>query len=152
VPTELVDQLQGEAGRYGVWVETLSRSDAELSAVALLSRAEEVEQRDPAYRVELEQWLRTDPAAPDGIPVDAVSGEDPATRPSNWLVRDFLIGQRDPGRPPTAADDDDPPAVERPTVLLLGTSGDDRRAWVQAGRALGRVLLRATAAGLAASR
>jgi hypothetical protein len=151
VPTELVDQLQGEAGTYGVWVETLSRSDAELTAVALLSRAEEVEQRDPAYRAELEQWLRTDPAAPDGIPVDAVSGEDPAARPSNWLLRDFLVGQRAPGRPPAAADDDDPPAVERPTVLLLGTSGDDRRAWVQAGRALGRVLLRATSAGLAAS-
>jgi hypothetical protein len=41
--------------------------------------------------------------------------------------------------------------VERPTVLILGTMGDDRAAWVQAGRALGRVLLRATAAGLVAS-
>jgi hypothetical protein len=151
VPTELVDQLQAEAGAYGVWVETLSGSDAELTAVALLSRAEQVEQQDPGYRAELEQWLRTDPAALDGIPVDAVSGEDPATRPSNWLVRDFLVGQRASGRPPAAGDDDDPPAVQRPTVLLLGTDGDDSRAWVQAGRALGRVLLRATAAGLAAS-
>jgi hypothetical protein len=41
--------------------------------------------------------------------------------------------------------------VERPDVLLLGTMGDDRAAWLQAGVALGRLLLRVTAAGLAAS-
>jgi hypothetical protein len=41
--------------------------------------------------------------------------------------------------------------VERPTVLLLGTTDDDRRAWLDAGRALGRLLLRATASGLVAS-
>jgi hypothetical protein len=151
VPPELLDQLQAEVGAYGVWMETLSQSDAELTAVGLLSRAEEAEQGEPAYRAELEQWLRSDPGAPDGIPVAAVPGEDPATRASNWLIRDFLVGQRGPQRPPVAADDDPAPTVERPTVLLLGTSGDDRPAWVQAGRALGRVLLRATAAGLAAS-
>ncbi len=151
VPPELVDRLQAEAGALGVWVQTVSQSDAELTAVALLSRAEEVEQRDPAYRAELEQWLRTDRDATDGIPVDAVPEEDPATRPSNWLIRDFLVGQRVPQPPPVAADDDPPPAVERPTVLMLGTNGDGRYDWVQAGRALGRVLLRATAAGLAAS-
>ncbi|WP_093578410.1 hypothetical protein [Geodermatophilus amargosae] len=33
----------------------------------------------------------------------------------------------------------------------MGTDGDDRAAWSTAGRALGRVLLEATAAGLAAS-
>src|SRR6185312_4888960 len=44
-----------------------------------------------------------------------------------------------------------PPAVERPTVILLGTGSDSRAAWLASGRALGRVLLRATAAGLAAS-
>ncbi|MCU1606459.1 MAG: hypothetical protein JWP46_2924 [Modestobacter sp.] len=126
----------------------LSQTDAELTAVALLSRAEEVEQREPGYRAELDQWLRTDPGAPDGIPVEAVP-EDPAT--SNWLIRDFLVGQRVSQQRTVPADDDPAPAVERPTVLLMGTSGDDRYAWVQAGRALGRVLLRATVAGLAAS-
>ena len=44
-----------------------------------------------------------------------------------------------------------PPDVERPTVVLMGTDGDDRYAWLLAGRALGRVLLGATAAGVAAS-
>jgi hypothetical protein len=33
----------------------------------------------------------------------------------------------------------------------MGTADDDRRAWLHAGRALGRLLLLATAQGLAAS-
>ena len=41
--------------------------------------------------------------------------------------------------------------MERPTVVLLGTENDDRRAWLLAGRALGRLLLRATTEGVAAS-
>ena len=151
VPARLIDQVQSEAGQYGVWVQEIVREDAELVTVFLLNRAEEAEQSDPAYRAELEVWLRTDPEAVDGIPVDAVPGDDPAARPSNWLIRDFLVGQRVAQPPAPVADDDPPPPVERPAVLLLGTMGDDRAAWVQAGRALGRMLLRLTAAGLAAS-
>jgi hypothetical protein len=151
VPGEMIDRLQADAAEYGVWTETVSREDAELVTVVLLNRAEEAEQGDPAYRAELEAWLRTDPDAVDGVPVDAVSGDDPAARPSNWLIRDFLVGQRVEQHPAPVDDDAPPPAVERPAVLLLGTMGDDRSAWVQAGRALGRVLLRLTAAGLAAS-
>jgi len=151
VPAGLVDRLQTEAGEHGVWVVDVSRADAELVTVSLLDRAEEAEQRDPAYRRELEAWLRTDPDAVDGVPVGAVPEDDPAARPSNWLVRDFMVGRRVDQRPAPVDDDDPPPPVERPAVLLLGTMGDDRTAWVQAGRALGRVLLRVTAAGLAAS-
>src|SRR5688500_6649760 len=111
-----------------------------------------MEQGDPAYRAELERWLRTDPGAEDGVPVDAVPSGDPHARPSNWLIRDFVVGQREQ-RPFLEAGDPDapPPDVERPTVVLLGSDGDDRYAWLQSGRALGRFLLLATAAGLAAS-
>src|SRR3712207_7496304 len=55
---------------------------------------------------------------------------------SNWLIRDFLAGQRTAQPPAAVADDDPPPTVERPAVLLMGTMGDDRAAWVQVGRAL----------------
>src|SRR3954469_25506855 len=151
VPADLLDSLQREASSYGVWVEQVSSNDAELVVAHLLSRAEQAEQADAAYRAELDSWMRTDPAAPDGVPVAAVPGDDPAARPSNWLVRDFLVGQRTPEPPRPVADDDPPPPAERPAVLLLGRMGDDRAAWVQAGRALGRVLLRLTVAGLAAS-
>ncbi|HEY4625374.1 MAG TPA: nitroreductase family protein [Blastococcus sp.] len=152
VPTELVDRLQEEASFYDTWVKSITRSEEEVATVFLISRAEEMEQGDPAYRAELESWLRTDPGAVDGVPVEAVPSGDPHARPSNWLIRDFIVGQREqhtflePGDP-----DAPPPEVERPTVVLMGTDGDDRYSWLQAGRALGRLLLHATASGVAAS-
>ena len=152
VPDELVDRLQRAAAEQGTWVKSITRSEEEVATVFLISRAEEMEQGDPAYMAELQSWMRTDPAAVDGVPVEAVPADDPRTRPSNWLIRDFAAGQREqheflePGDPAAP-----PPDVERPSVVLMGTEGDDRYAWVLAGRALGRVLLLATAAGLAAS-
>ncbi|MEU2348503.1 hypothetical protein [Modestobacter sp. NPDC049651] len=152
VPVDLLDRLQAEAGGYGVWWSRVSDRDAELTTVFLIDRAEQVEQGDAAYREELQRWVRTDPAALDGVPVAALPDEAPGSRPSNWTIRDFLVGRHEPTAPAVPVrDDDPPPAVERPAVVLLGTMTDDRPAWVQAGRALGRVLLRLTAAGLAAS-
>ncbi len=152
IPADLIDRLQAEAGRFGTWCKSITRSEEEVATVFLISRAEEIEQGDPAYVAELQSWLRTDPAAVDGVPVEAVPAGDPHARPSNWLIRDFVVGSREahaflPGGDPDAP----PPEVERPAVLLMGTDGDDRRAWLEAGRALGRLLLRATAAGVAAS-
>jgi nitroreductase len=152
VPDALVDRLQAEARAFDTWVKPITRSEEEVATVFLISRAEEMEQGDPAYVAELQRWLRTDPAAVDGVPVEAVPSGDPHARPSNWLIRDFVVGDRDQ-HPFLAGGDPEapPPDVERPTVVLMGTEDDDRRAWLQAGRALGRVLLHATAGGLAAS-
>jgi len=151
VPAEVLDRLQAEAAAFGVWVKPITDSEEEVATVFLISRAEELEQGEPAYRAELEQWLRTDPGAPDGVPVEAVPGTDPATRASNWLIRDFVVGTRTSAEHATVDTDAPPPPVERPAVLLMGSMNDDRRAWLEAGRALARVLLRATGAGLVAS-
>jgi nitroreductase len=152
VPGELVDRLQRVAGEYGTWVKPITRSEEEVATVFLISRAEEMEQGDPAYVSELQRWMRTDPTAEDGVPVEAVPPDDPQARPSNWLIRDFVVGQREPHVFLAAGDPDaTPPEVERPDVVLMGTEADDRYAWLLAGQALGRVLLLATAAGVAAS-
>ncbi|MGY1815661.1 Acg family FMN-binding oxidoreductase [Blastococcus sp. SYSU D00820] len=153
VPVELLEELQRAAGTFSVWFKPITESDEEVATVFLISRAEEIEQGEPEYVEELQQWLRTDPAAVDGIPVGAVPEEDPATRPSNWLIRDFVVGSRPADRSPFHNPDPDapPPVPERPVVVLMGTDNDDRLAWLTAGRALGQVLLRATVAGLASS-
>jgi hypothetical protein len=154
VPRDLVDRLQHEAARFGTWVKPITRSEEEIATVFLISRAEEMEQSDPAYLAELQSWMRTDPGSVDGVPVEAVPSEDPQTRPSNWLIRDFVVGQREVSQSPfiEAGDADaPPPEVEHPAVVLMGTEADDRYSWLLAGRALGRVLLHATAAGVAAS-
>jgi nitroreductase len=153
VPPELLDRLQAVAAAYDTWFKPISASDEEVTTSALVARAEEIEQGDPAYLAELERWLRTDPDAIDGVQVETVPAGDPHERPSNWLVRDYIVGHR-PAHSvflPEGDPDAPPPEVERPTVILMGTENDDRYAWVQAGRALGRVLLVATAEGLAAS-
>jgi nitroreductase len=153
VPAGLVGRLQADAGRHGVWIKQITESEEEVATVFLISRAEEIERGDPDYVAELQRWLRTDPTAEDGVPVDAVLSEDPATRPSNWLIRDFVVGSREAQSAflPEDAADAPPPTVERPTVVLLGTDSDDRTAWLLSGQALGRLLLQATAEGLAAS-
>ena len=151
LPAQLLDRLQAEAGAFGVWFKPVTRSEEEVATVFLIDRAEEMEQSDPAYLAELQSWLRTDPAAVDGVPVEAVPSGDPHQRPSNWTIRDFVVGTRPHGVGAAHDADAPPPEVERPTVVLMGTDGDDRYDWLQAGRALGRVLLLATSAGIAAS-
>ncbi|MGY1773790.1 Acg family FMN-binding oxidoreductase [Blastococcus sp. SYSU D00813] len=154
VPAEVVDDLQRSAATFSVWLKPITESDEEVATAFLVSRAEEIEQGEPEYVAELQQWMRTDPAAADGIPVGSVPEADPATRPSNWLIRDFVVGSRPADRSRFHDPDDPsapPPAVERPAVVLMGTDNDDAMAWLTAGRALGQVLLRATVAGLAAS-
>jgi hypothetical protein len=135
-----------------VWLKPVSREDEEAATVFLLDQVEQMEQRDPAYLAELRAWTRTDLSAPDGVPVASLPEGQRSQRPSNWLIRDFVADPTAPPAPrPVTADDGPPPPVERPAVLLLGTMSDDRRAWLQAGQALGRLLLRVTVAGLAAS-
>ena len=152
VPDELIDRIRAEAGRFHAWVKPITRSEEEVATVFLISRAEEIEQGDPAYLAELQRWMRTDPGAVDGVPVEAVPADDPQARPSNWLIRDFVVGTREQGEFLPAGDPDAlPPEVERPAVVLMGTDEDDRDDWLQAGRALARVLLIATVEGLAAS-
>ena len=152
VPDELVDRIQHEAGRFRTWVKPIDRSEEEVATVFLISRAEEIEQGDPAYLAELQSWMRTDPGAVDGVPVEAVPADDPHARPSNWLIRDFVVGNREHSDFLPAGDPDAPPPdVERPAVLLMGTDEDDRDDWLDAGRALARVLLLATVEGVASS-
>jgi hypothetical protein len=76
VPAELVDPWQATAGSYGTGVEPITASEEEVATVFLISRAEEMEQSDAAYLARLESWLRTDPAAVDGVPVEAVPRDD----------------------------------------------------------------------------
>jgi nitroreductase len=152
VPTELVERLQETATAHRIWVKPITDEEEEVATAFLLSRAEDLERGDPAYLAELHRWMRTDPTAVDGVPADAVPAGDPRERPSNLLIRDFVAGSREQRTfLPSVDPDGPPPTVERPTVLLLGSDNDDRAAWLDAGRALGVLLLAATAAGLSAS-
>lgn len=139
-PDEL-DRLRAAAGGHGCWLRVLDRPGDRLAAVSLLSTAEELEAADAGYRTEIESWGR-DGYAEDGIPVGA-RADWGSGRVSDVPLRDFT-GQ---GRHPHPHGDE-PPSVERDTLVLLGTDVDSEYSWLEAGRALARVLLTLTDANL----
>ncbi|WP_163549345.1 Acg family FMN-binding oxidoreductase [Candidatus Frankia nodulisporulans] len=143
LPAEVVHGLRRAAEEEGGWLDSLASREARVELSVVLAHADWIETHNPAYQAELLHWSRTDPDATDGVPRGVVVGsEEP--RQSEFSLRDFdVIGE--------AGQQLREPRVERPGVLVLGTDGDDPESWLHAGRALARVLVVATAAGLAAS-
>jgi hypothetical protein len=143
LPADVVRELRRAAEHEQAWLHVIHRREDQLALISLLSRADEMETDDAAYREELQAWIRTD-ASTDGIPAQILPGR--GERHTEVVIRDF-----DPSRP---ADDDEPPQQivdEHPALVVLGTDGDSSRAHLLAGMALGRVLLRAAVDGVSAS-
>ncbi len=149
LPGDLVEELRQGVASYDAWLRPFERPDDLVTVAVLLSRADETQRADVAYQEELRSWLRLDEDAPaDGIPSTALPPTPVHERHSSLLLRDFDLDRVLAGE--TTAEEIMPPA-ERPFVAALGTEHDDAHAWLQAGRALGWLLVRAAAAGVAAS-
>ncbi|SCF38184.1 Acg family FMN-binding oxidoreductase [Micromonospora mirobrigensis] len=129
----------GEAARAEQgWLELLIGVSAVNAFAEIARSANRVLERDPGYRTELAEWVRTEPA-PDGVPV-AAGG--PQSEPQDLLpARGFGGRNRAPGR------DFEP----EPLVAVLGSAGNTATDQIVAGQALQRVLLTATDAGLGVS-
>lgn len=129
VPVEVLDRLLAAAEREGAWLQVLTTADV-LELALLQAHAQAALRSDlPAVR-ERAAWARTSARPVDGVPAHLLPGFGSA------------------GTAPAAVrSDGSVPDV----VLVLGTARDDRQEWVRAGRALGRVLLEATCAGLVAA-
>ncbi|MEU1755865.1 nitroreductase [Micromonospora matsumotoense] len=129
----------GEAARAEqCWLELVIGVSAVNAFAEVARSAHRVLERDPAYRAERADWVRTEPA-PDGVPARAGG---PQTEPQDLLPsRGFGGLDRAPGR------DFEP----EPLVAVLGATGNTVVDQVLAGQALQRVLLTATDAGLAVS-
>lgn len=142
VPADVLEVLRRDAEAEGAWLRIVDpqRDDAALGV--LLARADAVQAADAAYRDELRRW-RGEGAV--GVPDRALAHDGP--RASSLALRDFDVGARARQTEPAG---DDPPPAERPLVVVLGTPGDTRRDWLQAGRATASVLLAATVEGVAA--
>jgi Nitroreductase family len=107
--------------------------------VDLVARADLSESDDPAVRVERQRWIGG-PHRDDGIPVHSL-GPRPhhARTPFRDLGRDVGVARDCAGFEAT------------PTLGVLSTLHDQQLDWLRAGQALERLLLNATAAGLAVS-
>jgi len=161
---DVLTELRRAAEAEGAWLMSLHHVDQRINASVLTARADWAEHIDPAYQAELEAWSR--PAsgpgstADDGIPRHAVVAANP-NRASEFPPRDFDVLASGPADGAAGADGASAPGaaglssagagVERPDVVLLGTSSDRPVDQLIAGQALARVLLAVTAHGAAAS-
>jgi hypothetical protein len=141
VPKDVLIRMADAAADVGCWLRELNRPGDRLAASILLERAEALEAQDPRYQEELARWRRACTAA-DGIPAESLA-EWPQDRISDVALRDFGGDPRHVG--PRSGER---PAVERDTLVLLGSDGDDRLSWLRTGRALAAILLVSTDAGV----
>jgi hypothetical protein len=126
----------------GAWLHVVDDPGDRSQVQRLASGAHRHQIADPAFTAELGRWTATTPDRDDGVPV-ASGGPQPAAH-DRWVLRDFGGGsapERLPGKD-----------FERePLIAVLTSHLSGQRAEVQAGLALQRVLLAATAEGLAVS-
>lgn len=134
-------RLLGDAGSVGTARCELRTGHAALEAVAgLVSAGNLVQLRDDAFRRELVEWIRFNPKAAlrtgDGLAGPTTSQPAAPTWFGRALQRVLLSAERqaklDAGRLAGSAG-----------IAAFVTSGDDRRHWVDAGRAYQRFALRA---------
>lgn len=137
VPADARARLVAAATAEGCWLELLIGAGPVAAVAAIIEASNRVLMRDPAYRAELAQWTRPGEAA-DGVPAEAGG---PRVEPAE------LMAVAPAYRPRTAG----PDFGLYPLVAVLGTVADTPGDQLVAGQALQRVLLTATADGLATS-
>ncbi|MCX4803537.1 nitroreductase family protein [Streptomyces sp. NBC_01214] len=144
VPTALLDGLVAAARLEGCRLTVPDPWHLD-TVLGLVRDAEHREEIDPLVRAETADWVSPVRGATggrrDGIPAAAFGSKSSA---GPTPVRDF-------GRAGPVPDRGWAVFEERPQLALLSTSGDTRVDWLHAGQAMERVLLQATADGLATS-
>ena len=129
--------LRRAAEAERAWAVWLDDPGLRRDAAALVGQAHRAQRADPDLRAEQRAWTGRPDGDPEGLGAGTAGPRPPAGDP--WRVRDLTGGAGPPDRRDEAL------------VLVLGTFHDQPLAHLQAGQALQRVLLTATAHGLAAS-
>lgn len=128
VSRHVLDRLEQAARTDGVWLQVLSTVNM-LELAVLQAHAQVALNADQPALQERAAWGREESFPADGMSAQLVPGWGPGSSPPG-AVRETSI---------------------RDVVLVLGTVGDEPVDWVRSGRALARVLLEATDAGLVAA-
>lgn len=145
VPDEILDELGESASQEGAWLVALADDTGREAVADLVARADKIQWADAGFRKELAHWVRMDPEhQADGIPSRDLGVRDWMSFAGPALIRTFNRGNDHAAR-------DADIALHSPVLAVLGTNSDDPRTWLQAGQALGRVLLQAQANGVSVS-
>ena len=138
VPESVLADLAEAAEQEGAWLRVLSDERERREAALLVTLGDAVQWADPAWRRELADWMHSRRHG-DGLIVPGLIA--PIVRA---VVRSFDMGKGVGAK-------DGRLAAASPVLAVLGTHADSRKAWVEAGQALQRLLLSACGAGLQAS-
>lgn len=144
VPVALHEQytLRRAALDEGAWLHIVGEPAQRDAVQRLAVRAHRSQAADPAFVAELRRWTGASPDRVDGVP--AAAGGPRSAPQDRWVLRDFT-GDAAPERVPGKD-------FERhPLIAVLTSHLSGPRAEIQTGQALQKVLLAATAEGLAAS-
>jgi nitroreductase len=143
-PEGLVTALLREARREGVSLRPVEPHQRRVVA-DLIAEGDDLAWSSSRYRAELSGWVRSNRSPRrDGLPGFALGMSDAAA-----IVHPLVMRWRNPAR--AEAERDRRRALGTKALVVLSTPRDGKAEWLQAGGALQRVLLRATAAGLFAS-
>jgi hypothetical protein len=139
VPAEALDRLSRAASGEGAHLHVLRADDTPVLAAAV-SRAQEIEMDDPAYREELARWTQRDPTSRDGV--SAATATPPAAR--TVPVREFTLDGTGQLRSGEGTD-------RQARFAVLAGDEDTPRGWLHAGEALSAAMLAAVHDGLSMS-
>jgi hypothetical protein len=144
LPAGTIAALGAEAAREGAMLRVVAAGDQRAALAAAVQAGEHALRLDGKRAAEQADWVVA-PGSPrrDGIPPAAYPAEPAHTEP-DFPGRDFAAGK---GWGQATAAAEQSPGL----VCLLATSANEPADWVAAGQALQRVLLRATACGVAAA-
>lgn len=141
-PGWLLSALAEAAGDEGAWLRRVTGEETRHAVADLVSEGDRLQLADRDFRAELARWLHPNRShSRDGIPGHAVGMGDLASLMGPLVVRTFDTGKGQAAK-------DRQLAEGAPVLAVLGTDEDTRPAWLQAGQALARVLLRARSAQL----
>lgn len=144
VSPALLGKLASEAETEGAQLRILDQQHRE-RLVDLVAEGNRAQFADRDFRRELATWIRWNGTRRrDGMPGSAHGAGLLKSIAMPLVLRSLDLG-------PAQARTDRQLLSQAPVLAVICTATDDRHAWIAAGQALSRVLLRATADGLSAS-
>ncbi len=142
VPAATAGALVAAAGEAQAWLECLDDPERRDRFAALVAEADAEQGGDPAFRRELAAWVHANHSSlRDGMPGYALNLGNAASIVGPWVMRLVEWGDRE-------AEQDRAYTLCAPLVAILGTASDETADLLEAGEALARVTLTATALGL----
>lgn len=145
VPTEHVAAMINDVLAEGAWFRHIHEGEEKHAVADMIGQADQIQASDKRFRRELASWLHPNRSkSGDGIPGYAMGIGELASYVGPLVVRTFDWGEGQAAK-------DRQLAEGSPLLFCIGTDEDTPLAWLHAGQALARVLLRATSLGLSAS-